>query len=133
MKLDLFCDGASRGNPGQASAGALLIDRESRKPVAALKKRLGVATNNEAEYEALLMGLEEAARLGATEVRVSADSQLVIRQIRGEYKVKHPEMRRRHGLALALLSKFERWEAGHIPREENAEADRLANEALDQK
>ncbi len=132
MKLDLFCDGACRGNPGESSAGAWLLDRDSGKTVAALKKRIGRATNNEAEYEALLMGLEEAKRLGATDVRVKADSQLVIRQIRGEYKVKHPEMKRRHEKALALLSKFERWEASHVPREENTEADRLANEALDQ-
>ncbi len=132
LNVELYCDGASRGNPGPAAAGAVIRDAQSGKVLAELKKRLGRATNNEAEYEALLMGLEEAGRLGAARVAVFADSQLVIRQVLGEYKVKHPEMKRRHAQAMVRLAGFPEWSAKHVPREENAHADKLANQALDE-
>jgi ribonuclease HI len=131
LAIDLYCDGASRGNPGPASAGALLLEQGSGKTLARLGKRLGRATNNEAEYGALLLGLQEALDLGAVTITVHADSELVIKQVKGIYRVKHPVMQQRHQEALRLLAKFKTWRAVHVPREKNAEADRLANEALD--
>lgn len=131
LAIDMFCDGASRGNPGPASAGALLMEQGSGKVLARLGKRLGRATNNEAEYGALLLGLQEALDLGAESVTVHADSELVIKQVKGIYRVKHPVMQQRHQEALRLLAKFKAWRAVHVPREKNTEADRLANEALD--
>lgn len=128
--LTLYCDGASRGNPGPASAGALLLD-ESGAVVAELSETLGRATNNEAEYAALLLGLRKAISLGAGRVDIRADSQLVIRQLTGEYRVKHPGMKRSHAEAMRLLGHFSSWGAKHVPREENARADALANAALD--
>jgi len=131
LSVDIFCDGASRGNPGPAGAGALLLDSGSKKSLARLCKPLGRATNNEAEYAALLLGLTEALRMKATRVHVFADSELVIKQINGVYRVKHPVMQQRHQEAMRLLAGFTAWSAAHVPRERNAEADRLANEALD--
>lgn len=129
--VDLFCDGASRGNPGPAGAGALLKEQGSGKILARLCQPLGRATNNEAEYAALLLGLKEAQRRGVKRVSVFADSELVIKQLTGVYRVKHPVMQQRHQEAMRLLAQFETWRASHIPRERNAEADALANEALD--
>ena len=131
LSVEIYCDGASRGNPGPASAGAVLRDLGSGKLLAELSQAIGRATNNEAEYAAVILALQEAKRLGAATVSIKADSQLVIRQLIGQYKVKHPEMKRRHAQALALLSGFPGWSATHVPREENAAADALANAALD--
>jgi len=131
LAVDIFCDGASRGNPGPAGAGALVLDSGTKKSLARLCKPLGRATNNEAEYAALLLGLTEALRMKATRVHVFADSELVIKQINGVYRVKHPVMQQRHREAMRLLAGFTAWSAAHVPRERNAEADRLANEALD--
>jgi ribonuclease HI len=131
LNVEIYCDGASRGNPGPAAAGALLLDLESGKVLAQVSERLGTATNNEAEYAALVLALIQAKRLGAQTVSIKADSQLVVRQLIGQYKVKHPEMKRRHAEALALLSGFSGWSASHVPREENSRADALANAALD--
>lgn len=129
--VDIFCDGASRGNPGPAGAGALLLESGGGKILARVCKPLGRATNNEAEYAALLLGLSEAQRIGASRVSVHADSELVIKQLNGVYRVKHPVMRQRHQEAMRLLASFETWTAVHVPRERNTEADRLANQALD--
>jgi ribonuclease HI len=131
LAVDLYCDGASRGNPGPASAGALLLEQGSGKVLARLGKRLGKATNNEAEYGALLLGLQAALKMGAASITVHADSELVIKQVKGIYRVKHPVMQQRHQEALRLLGQFKAWRAVHVPREKNAEADRLANQALD--
>jgi ribonuclease HI len=131
LHLDIFCDGASRGNPGPASAGAVLYRSGTLDVQARVSKTLGRATNNEAEYSALLLALYEAQKLGATAVTVHADSELVIKQLNGVYKVKHPVMRERHQEAMRLLTRFSAWRAVHVPRERNTEADRLANEALD--
>ena len=128
--VEIFCDGASRGNPGQASAGAVLLG-EGGRVLAEISERLGVATNNEAEYVALILALKKAREMGASTVSVNADSQLVIRQLIGQYKVKHPEMKRRHAEAMELLKNFPGWSAKHVPREQNAHADKLANAALD--
>jgi ribonuclease HI len=127
----LFCDGASRGNPGPASAGAVVYDAETGEVAAEISRTLGIATNNVAEYQALLLGLEEALKLGARKVAVFADSQLLVRQLTGRYQVRHPDMRRLWGQARLLLGQFESWQASHVPREQNSVADRLANEALD--
>jgi len=130
LSAEIFCDGASRGNPGPASAGAVLLG-EGGKVLAEISERLGIATNNEAEYAALILALRKARELGLKEVAVKADSQLVIRQLTGQYKVKHPEMKKRHAEAMALLKGFSGWSAVHVPREENTVADSLANAALD--
>ena len=131
LAVDIFSDGASRGNPGPAGAGALLLETGGGKVLARVCKPLGRATNNEAEYAALLLGLQEARRLNASRVFVYADSELVIKQLNGVYKVKHPVMRERHQEAMRLLAGFDAWSAAHVPRERNTEADRLANQALD--
>jgi ribonuclease HI len=94
-------------------------------------ERIGVATNNVAEYQALLRGLERAAALGAREVELVNDSELVARQLTGVYKVKHPAMKPLHEQAMAALRGFERWKIRSVPRAENAHADALVNEALD--
>ncbi len=131
LEVELYCDGASRGNPGPAGAGALLKEKAGGRVLARLSRGLGRATNNEAEYAALLLGLEEARRMGAARISVRADSELVVKQINGEYRVRHPVMRQRHQEAMRLLATFTAWEARHIPRELNSEADRLANLAVD--
>ena len=132
MEVELYSDGASRGNPGPAAAGAWLLEAGTGRELARLKKALGIATNNEAEYAALILGLTEAKRLGATSVTVFADSELVIKQLTGAYKVKHPVMKVRHQEAMRLLAGFGTWRAAHVPREQNKEADGLANQALDE-
>jgi ribonuclease HI len=129
VDVEIYCDGASRGNPGPAAAGAVIL--QEGKVLAEISKSLGQGTNNEAEYAALILALEKAEALGAERVAIRADSQLVVRQLKGEYKVKHPEMKRRHAEAMALLGRFRGWSASHIPREKNKHADRLANAALD--
>jgi ribonuclease HI len=130
MKLFLYCDGASRGNPGAAGAGAVLYDAHGGE-VAGVYKFLGHATNNEAEYTGAIIGIEKAIALGARRVAIRADSQLMVRQLTGEYRVKAAHLRPLHQRVMVLLSKLEGWEAEHVPREKNARADALANEAID--
>jgi ribonuclease HI len=130
-KVILHCDGASRGNPGPAAAGGQITEAGTGKVLAEVSQALGVATNNVAEYMALLLGLEKALALGAAEILIRADSQLLVRQISGQYRVKHPDMKQLHTRAMGLLSRFQGWHAEHVPREQNREADRLANQALD--
>ena len=131
LAVDLYCDGACRGNPGPSGAGALLKDSRGGAVLARLCKALGRGTNNEAEYAALLLGLREARNRNASRVHVYADSELVIKQLNGVYRVKHPVMRERHQEAMRLLGQFQSWSASHVPRERNTEADFLANQALD--
>lgn len=126
----LHADGAARGNPGPAGAGAVLFD-ERGSVVAELRRHLGRATNNRAEYEALLLGLEEAKRRGARDLLVRLDSELLVRQLRGEYRVKSPSLRPLAQRAVRLLSEFASARVEHVQRERNAHADRLANEAID--
>ncbi len=128
----LFCDGGARGNPGPAGAGAVLLDPAGGQ-AAALSRYLGVATNNLAEYQGLIMGLEEALAQGARELRVFADSELMVRQLNGQYQVKSPHLKPLHQKARALLARFARVEVGHVRREENSAADRLANQAMDRR
>jgi len=110
----------------------VVISTADGDPVESLGETIGQATNNVAEYRALLRGLERANELGASEVRVFGDSQLVIKQVAGEYKVKHPDMRPLHADAIESLAKFARWSVNWVPRERNAGADALVNRALDE-
>ncbi|MEK7678627.1 MAG: ribonuclease HI family protein [Deltaproteobacteria bacterium] len=129
-RYDIYVDGASRGNPGKAGAGAVIKD-SSGGIVKELKKFLGVATNNSAEYRAFIMAIEEALSLKATDIRVYSDSELLVRQLNGQYKVKSPELRELYLKAVELLSGIQRYTVTHIPREQNPLADSLANQAID--
>ncbi len=130
MKLVVNVDGGARGNPGPAAAAAVLSTPEG-EVVDEVAHTIGHATNNVAEYRALLLGLERAKALGANEVEVIGDSELVARQISGAYKVKHAAMRPLYLEAMAALRKFDRWTMRTVPRAENARADALVNAALD--
>lgn len=123
-------DGASRGNPGPA-AYAVVIESADGSPVASFAKLLGKTTNNFAEYQALLAALEYALDHGLSRIRVLTDSELMARQIAGRYKVKSPDLKPLHERARQLIAHFEKFSIDHVPREQNREADRLANRALD--
>ena len=129
MKWILYTDGASRGNPGLAGAGALLVSEEGEK--IELRRFLGERTNNQAEYEGLLLGLERLKKINARKLEVRADSELMIRQLKGEYRVKNEHLKPLYERACEMLRIFESVALKHIPREENREADRLSNEAID--
>ena len=130
MRARLSTDGGARGNPGPA-AFAYVLETEDGTVLAAHGEAIGTATNNVAEYRGLLLGLDRAKALGATEVEVVNDSELVARQINGQYKVKHPDMKPLHAEALRRLRAFERWSMRPVPRAQNADADALVNQALD--
>lgn len=123
-------DGASRGNPGPASIGVVIAGVDGRV-LAEFGEALRPTTNNVAEYTAVIRALERAAELGARAVRVMMDSQLVVRQLNGSYRVKHPEMVPLYRRVLELIQRFDDVTFEHVPREQNVEADRLANQALD--
>jgi ribonuclease HI len=127
----LYCDGASRGNPGPAGAGAALFNPRGELK-AQVARYLGETTNNVAEYQALILGLQEAARLGAHKLQVLADSELLVRQINGQYRVKAPHLLPLWRLAKTELQKFEACTVSHVPRAENRLADELANQGIDQ-
>jgi ribonuclease HI len=131
MRLMIHTDGAARGNPGPAGAGAVLRDAATGAIVAEVAQPLGRATNNVAEWTAVLLALEEALRLGATHVDLRMDSQLVARQIAGIYRVKHADLKPLHASVMTLLRRFGGYTVGHIPRELNLDADRLSNVAID--
>ena len=123
-------DGGARGNPGPAAIGVVLRDGEG-EVLEERGERIGRATNNVAEYRALLRGIELAAAHGATELELIGDSELVVRQVEGRYKVKDATMRELHAEVKRALEGFESWTIRHVRRESNAEADRLVNEVLD--
>ena len=129
-KLTVNVDGGARGNPGPAAIAAVIRD-EDGEVLEEVGERIGRATNNVAEYRALLLGIERAAALGASELELVGDSELIVRQVKGEYKVKDPTMRELHAQVKRALEPFDRWSIRHVRRERNAEADRLVNEALD--
>jgi ribonuclease HI len=131
-KVRVYCDGASRGNPGLAGAGAVITD-ESGRVLDELSRFLGRQTNNFAEYQGLLLGLDRAAALGAREVDVYADSELIVRQMKGEYRVKHPGLRPLHEEARRRVAGFDAVNFIHIPREMNAGADAMSNRAIDER
>jgi ribonuclease HI len=130
VKVVIHVDGGSRGNPGPA-AGAAIISSPDGELLAEASELLGVATNNVAEYRGLLLGLQRARELGATEIELINDSELVAKQLTGAYRVKHPDMRPLHRQAVAALGAFDRWSIRSVPREHNAQADALVNAALD--
>ena len=132
MKVIVHVDGGARGNPGPAAAAAVISDPDGTV-LAEPTQALGTTTNNVAEYRALLLGLAHAAELGASEVEVVGDSELVARQIQGVYKVRNAALRPLHEQALAALGAFERWSIRSVPREHNAHADALVNATLDQR
>ncbi len=128
--LVLHVDGGARGNPGPAAIG-VVISRADGSVVEQLGETIGVASNNVAEYRALLRGLERATALGADQIRVINDSELVARQVLGVYKVKHPAMQPLHAEATKALQGFKHWSIESVPRAQNAGADALVNQALD--
>ena len=125
------CDGGSRGNPGPAALGFVLLDPAGRE-VEARGERIGPATNNVAEYRALIAGLEAAARAGADPLLVCMDSELVVRQMTGEYRVKNAGLKPLHAAARRSVATLGRVRFTAVPRAANAQADRLVNEALDE-
>lgn len=129
-KLIIFSDGGARGNPGPAGIGAIIYN-EQKQVVAEVSNFLGVTTNNQAEYQALISALQKAASLGADEVACYLDSELVVRQLNREYKVKNKELAPLFLKVYNLSLGFKKISFHHIPREQNKEADRLANEAMD--
>jgi ribonuclease HI len=130
-RVVVHVDGGARGNPGPAAAAAVATGPEG-EPLAERGVYIGEATNNVAEYRAVLLGLELARELGAREVDVINDSELVARQIGGQYKVKHPGLRPLFLEAMEALRSFDRWSVRNVAREHNERADQLVNEALDE-
>ncbi|RJQ54215.1 MAG: reverse transcriptase-like protein [Actinobacteria bacterium] len=128
--MTLFVDGAARGNPGPAGVAAVLVDDDGREAFIA-KEYIGEATNNAAEYRALMLGLCLATGV-ARELSVRSDSELVVRQVKGEYKVKNVQLKEYVARVMALLGQFGKVQISSIPREENARADELANSAIDE-
>src|SRR5271155_3441378 len=128
--LVAFSDGGARGNPGPSGYGVVIQD-ESGKKVAALSEYLGHQTNNFAEYQGLIAALEYAVKHGLKALKVISDSELMVKQIKGLYKVNNAALRDLHGRAKELIAQLEWFSIGHALREHNLEADRLANEAMD--
>jgi ribonuclease HI len=131
MRLVVHVDGGARGNPGPAAIGAV-VSTPAGEVLDEASAVIGETTNNVAEYRGLLLGLERARTLGATEVDVVNDSELVARQVSGVYKVKHAGIRPLHRQAMDALDAFERWSIRSVPRDQNARADELVNRALDE-
>lgn len=132
-RLLIHTDGAARGNPGPAGLGAILRDAETGETVAELARFLGLRTNNFAEWTAVEAALSEAQRLGASAVDLRTDSELVVRQISGRYRVKHPDLKPIHSRVMVLLGSFAAYTVDHVPRERNRDADRLSNVAIDER
>ncbi len=130
MKVVVNVDGGSRGNPGPAAVAAVATSTGGES-LGERNAYIGETTNNVAEYRALLLGLELARELGASEVEVINDSELIAHQVNGRYKVKHPDMKPLHAAPLEALRGFERWSIRPVPRAQNADADALVNQALD--
>jgi len=129
-KAVIFTDGASRGNPGSAAIGAVIKD-EQGKLISSISRCIGRATNNQAEYRAIIAALEEAIRLGVKQVDIKMDSELVVKQINGEYRVKKATLKPLYQQVKQLRGSLEGFTITHIPRQQNIEADKLANKALD--
>ncbi|GIU96865.1 MAG: hypothetical protein KatS3mg013_0668 [Actinomycetota bacterium] len=130
MRVTVHTDGAARGNPGPAGAGAVVYDERGRV-LAEVARGLGEATNNVAEYTAVILGLERARALGAREVVVRTDSQLLVQQLRGRYRVRSARLRPLHARVEELARAFDEVRFEHVPRDRNVTADRLANRGVD--
>lgn len=129
MKWILYSDGASRGNPGQAGAGAFIVNGDGvEHPISVY---IGKRTNNQAEYEGVIHGLKRLGELGAKDIEIRSDSELMVRQLNGQYRVKNPELLELYLHVRQLMMQFDRVVIEHVPREENKRADQLANEAID--
>ncbi len=131
MELTIYTDGASRNNPGEAGAGIFIL--QGGKPVEKIARYLGTTTNNIAEYAAAIIGMEHALHRGATRVRLFADSELMVKQLNGIYKVKNEGLKPLYAKAKELIAKIGSVEVQYIPREMNKDADALANKAIDEK
>ena len=129
MTVQIFTDGAARGNPGPAGIGVVI--RTDKEVLLEVADYIGRTTNNVAEYMALIRGLEEAIDLGQRSVEVFADSELIVRQIKGEYRVKNEGLAPLHYNAMSLIKKFKHFSITHVPREENEHADKLSNQGID--
>ena len=132
-RILIYTDGAARGNPGPAGLGAILRDAETGAVLAELARFLGVRTNNYAEWTAVEDALREALALGASQVDLRMDSELVARQISGRYRVKHPDLKPIHARVMEMLGQLGGYTVGHVPRELNKDADRLSNVAIDER
>jgi ribonuclease HI len=130
VRLTVHVDGGARGNPGPAAIAAVVSD-EGGMVIHEAAETIGRATNNVAEYRALLLGIEKAKELGATELELVGDSELIVKQVRGEYRVKDAGLRPLHSAAQKALGDFSEWQIRHVKRDQNAEADALVNQALD--
>jgi ribonuclease HI/probable phosphoglycerate mutase len=128
----LFTDGASRGNPGQAGAGAVLLTDQGDE-LATCSAYLGSCTNNVAEYKALIMGLDKALLKGCANLAIFLDSELIVRQIQGSYKVKNEALLPLFRMVRERLARMQHWSISHVPRAQNARADQLANQGIDQR
>ena len=131
-KLFLYTDGGARGNPGPAGIGVVILD-SAKKRIKDVSKYIGEATNNVAEYSALIQGLEEALLLDAEDVVIHMDSELVVKQLNGDYRVKDENMKQLFAKALGILNQFKSFEIKHIERSKNKEADKLVNKAINLK
>ncbi|HWR72967.1 MAG TPA: ribonuclease HI family protein [Nitrospirota bacterium] len=131
MELTIYTDGASRNNPGEAGAGVYIL--QDGEPFERIARYLGQTTNNIAEYTAAIIGLEHAVKAGARRVRLFADSELLVKQVNGQYKVKNDGLKPLHGKVKELIARIGSVEVQYIPREKNKEADALANKAIDEK
>jgi len=128
-RVNVYVDGAARGNPGPAGCG-VVIKSDAKKTLKELSRYIGTATNNVAEYNALLCALEESLAMGAEEVVVYLDSELIAQQLKGEFRVRDEQMKILFDRAVDLINRFKRCEVVHIGREKNREADKLANKAI---
>ncbi|NCU44766.1 ribonuclease HI family protein [Candidatus Falkowbacteria bacterium] len=126
-----YTDGGARGNPGPSGIGVVLQNKDG-ETIGEWSEFLGIATNNQAEYKALLLALKQAVALGVVELDCRLDSELVVKQLKGEYKVKHPDLKPLFEQAKSLISQIKNVSFKHIPRELNKQADQLANQAMDQ-
>ncbi len=134
--IRIYSDGGSRGNPGPAASGAVLKSMNGSiegETIATASKYLGHDTNNQAEYTAIIIGLEKAKALGAMAVELYMDSELAVKQLKGEYRVKNPEIAKRFLEVKNLLTQFDHVKIKHVRRELNKEADAIVNEVLDEK
>ena len=131
-KLFLYTDGGARGNPGPAGIGVVILD-SAKNRIKDVSKYIGEATNNVAEYSALIQGLEEALLLDAEDVVIHMDSELVVKQLNGDYRVKDENMKQLFAKALGILNQFKSFEIKHIERSKNKEADKLVNKAINLK
>lgn len=131
-KLVIYTDGGARGNPGPAGAGVVVKNNQG-KTLRVLKKYIGEATNNVAEYQALILALQEVQRISNdVELEIRMDSELIVRQMQGKYKIKEPTLKVLAAEVIKLKNHYKKVEFKHVPREQNKEADKLVNEALDE-